>query len=120
MTEAPAQNGAQPLKYTAFIKWMVEEHLPIAMPIFKRHGMLGYSLFVTPVSLNGALKEEMSKLRLSWDFADFDCFIEYTLPSVEAIKKVVYDPDWPVAVKDQDDWVDMSKALTGEVVNMSK
>ncbi|KAI1635699.1 hypothetical protein F4809DRAFT_427955 [Biscogniauxia mediterranea] len=144
MAEASAQKGAQPLKYTVthyrkpqhtheeFIKWIVEEHLPLAMPIFKKHGILSYSLFVTPASLNGALKAEMSKLRPSWDFADYDCIIEYTLPSVETIKKVMSDPDWPVAVKDQDDWVDMSKALlslghctpylleTGEVVNMSK
>jgi hypothetical protein len=53
----------QPLKYTvthyrkqhhnpeAFIKWIVEEHLPTAMPIFKKHGVLGYSL-VSPSYLS--------------------------------------------------------------------
>lgn len=30
-----------------FIKWMVEEHLPLAMPVFKRHGILSYSLVST-------------------------------------------------------------------------
>jgi hypothetical protein len=27
-----------------FIKWIVEEHLPLAIPIFKKHGVLEYSL----------------------------------------------------------------------------
>ncbi|RYP30211.1 hypothetical protein DL767_006358 [Monosporascus sp. MG133] len=144
MSEVPVQRSGQPLKYTvthyrkpqhtheAFIKWIVEEHLPVAMPIFKKHGVLGYSLFVTPASLNGALKQEFGKLRSSWDFADFDCFIEYTIPDVQAIKNVMSDPDWQAATKDQGDWVDTTKALvslgystpylleTGEVVNMPK
>jgi hypothetical protein len=60
MAEVPAQHGGQPLKYTlthyrrpqhtheSFIKWIVEEHLPIAMPILKKHGILGYSLVRAP------------------------------------------------------------------------
>ncbi|TVY16905.1 hypothetical protein LARI1_G007191 [Lachnellula arida] len=115
--------ATQPLKYTvthhrkqqhtheAFITWIVEEHLPLAIPVFKKHGVLGYSLL---------------------DFADFDCFLEYTIPDVQVVKNVMSDPDWQEAIKDQDDWVDMTKALvslghstpylleTGEVVNMPK
>ncbi|GAP92556.1 putative dimeric alpha-beta barrel [Rosellinia necatrix] len=136
--------AAQALKYTVthyrkpehtheeFIKWIVDVHLPLAVPIFKRHGVIGYSLFVTPESLNTGLKEEMSKFRPTWEFADFDCFIEYTLADMGVIKKVMSDPDWPKAIEQQDDWVDMTKALlsvgystpylleTGEVVNLSK
>ncbi|KAL7619778.1 hypothetical protein AAE478_010320 [Parahypoxylon ruwenzoriense] len=139
MAEAPAH-----MKYTvthyrkqqhtheAFIKYIVEDHLPLAMPVLKRHGILGYSLFVTPAPLNDALKQEIGKVRPSWDFADFDCFIEYTIPNVQAIRNVLSDPEWPVAVKDQEDWVDTTKALvslgyctpylleTGEVVNLPK
>lgn len=59
MAEVFVQQEGQPLKYTithyrnqqhtheAFIKWMVEEHLPIAMPIFKKNGVLEYSLVST-------------------------------------------------------------------------
>ncbi|KAI1373834.1 hypothetical protein F4677DRAFT_190340 [Hypoxylon crocopeplum] len=115
-----------------FMKWIVEGHLPLAMPIFKRHGVLEYSLFETPAPLNSALKEGMSKNRTGWDYADFDCFIEYTLPSVEVIQAITTDPDWPISLKDEAKWVDTSKALaslgritpyllrTGEVVNMEK
>ncbi|GAB1312363.1 EthD domain-containing protein [Madurella fahalii] len=144
MAEVSAENGGQPLKYTvthyrqkehtheAFIKWIVEEHLPIAMPIFKKHGVLEYSLFVTPIALNSALRQELGKLRPRWDFADFDCFIEYTIPDMQTIKNVMSDPDWQAAIKDQDKWVDMTRALvslgystpyllkTGQVVNMAK
>ena len=56
MAEAASQQAGQPLKYTithyrkqertheAFIKWLVEEHIPLALPILKKHGTLGYSL----------------------------------------------------------------------------
>ncbi|KFA63345.1 hypothetical protein S40285_09943 [Stachybotrys chlorohalonatus IBT 40285] len=148
-----------PLKYTVthyrkpehtheeFIKWIVEVHLPLAIPIFKKHGVLEYSIvssilpdhlshdltaskFTTPAGPNEALKAELGQFRPTWDFADFDCFLEYTIPDAQAIKNVMSDPDWPAAIKDQDDWVDTSKALlslgyhtpyllkTGEVVNM--
>ena len=48
--------GDQPLKYTithyrkpehtheAFIKWIVEKHIPLAIPVLKKHGATGYSL----------------------------------------------------------------------------
>lgn len=74
----------------------------------------------------------MGKFRPTWDFADFDCVLEYTIPNVAAIKNVMSDPDWATAIKDQEDWVDTSKALVslgystpyllenGEVVNMPK
>ena len=53
--------GDQPVKLTithyrkkehtheAFIKWIVEEHLPLAMPVFKKHGVLEYSLVSSPI-----------------------------------------------------------------------
>ncbi|KAJ6098903.1 Dimeric alpha-beta barrel [Penicillium canescens] len=80
--------GSQPEKFTithyrqqqhsheAFINWIVEEHLPLAIPVFEKYGVIEYSLFVTPPSLNGALKQEIGELRPSWDFAEVDCFIE--------------------------------------------
>jgi hypothetical protein len=45
--------------------------------------------------------------------------------------KLMADPDWPAAIKNQDDWVDMSRALVsvgyetpylvdGEIVNLPK
>jgi hypothetical protein len=78
------------------------------------------------------MKEELGKYRPAWDFAEFDCFIEYTMPDLQSIKNVMADPDWPAAVKDEDYWVDPSKALAsfgyatpyllanGEVVNLLK
>jgi hypothetical protein len=51
---------------------------------------------------------------------------------VETISNLVSDTEWLAAIKDQDEWVDTTKALvslgystpylleTGEVVNMSK
>ncbi|KAJ5122564.1 Dimeric alpha-beta barrel [Penicillium atrosanguineum] len=120
MSEVPE---SRPVKFTithyrqqqhsheAFIDWIVEEHLPLAIPVFEKYGVIKYCLFVTPPSQNGALKEEIGAFRPTWDFATFDCFIEYMLPDMETIKKIMSDPDWQVAVKDQDKWVDVPKAL---------
>lgn len=87
---------------------------------------------MTPEPLNTALKQEIGEFRPTWDFADYDCFIEYTIPDVQTVKNVMTDPEWQVAVKDQEYWVDVERALvslghctpyllrTGEVVNMAK
>jgi len=118
--------------HEAFMNWIVEGHLTLAMPIFKKHGILEYKLFDTPTDLNAGLRETMIERRPTWDFADFDCFIEYTVPDMDCIKNVMSDPDWPEAVKEEPDWVDTSKSLcaigyvtpylksSGEVVNMPK
>jgi len=57
------------------------------------------------------LKQEIGSFRPTWDFAECDCFIEYILPSAEIIKDIMSDPDWQVAIKDQDQWVDVPRAL---------
>lgn len=56
MAETTPKQGDHPIKFTithyrlpqhtheAFIKWITDEHLPLAMPVLKRHGVLGYSL----------------------------------------------------------------------------
>ncbi|ATZ53974.1 hypothetical protein BCIN_10g00030 [Botrytis cinerea B05.10] len=143
MSTAPAQNKSQPLKYTVthhrkpehtheeFIKWIVEEHIPLAVPLFKKYGVTRYSLFVTPAAPNDQMKQVLGQFRPTWEYADFDCFIEYLLPDLESVTKLLTDPDWPAAIKNQDDWVDMSRALVsvgyetpylldGEIVNLAK
>jgi hypothetical protein len=62
MSEVPGQQGSQPIKFTVthhrqpahshedFITWIVDEHLPLAIPIFKKHGAIGYSLVSSVVS----------------------------------------------------------------------
>ena len=73
----------------------------------------------------------MAAARPTWEIGNYDCFIEYTLPSVETIYAVMGDPDWAESVADQDQWVDMDKALLtlgtvtkyldgGEVVEQKK
>ncbi|KAK7962475.1 uncharacterized protein PG986_003300 [Apiospora aurea] len=69
MAEVSPKHEGQPLKFTithyrlpqhtheAFIQWLTEEHLPLALPVLKKHGALGYSLFVTPGPLNDGLRE---------------------------------------------------------------
>ncbi|KAK5996635.1 Dehydratase iacD [Cladobotryum mycophilum] len=115
-------HGEQPLKYTVthyrqasrthqeFKKWITEVHLPLGLPIFQRHGALGYTLFFTPKDLNDAVKE-VGKVYPTWDFADYDCFIEYTLPSIDTIKAITADPEWPTAIAHQEDWIDVTKGL---------
>jgi hypothetical protein len=30
--------------HEAFINWIIEEHLPLALPVFKKYGVIEYSL----------------------------------------------------------------------------
>ncbi|KAK2599134.1 hypothetical protein QQS21_005395 [Conoideocrella luteorostrata] len=120
MSEHP---GSLPVKFTIthyrqpkrtheeFKKWITEEHLPLALPVFQKHGILGYTLFFTPQALNNTVKGELSKINPTWDFAEYDCLIEYILPSTDSIEAVTGDPDWAVAVANQNEWVDVPRAL---------
>ena len=87
--------------------------------------------FITPDPLNDGLRALYKDIRPTWDVADYDCVIEYIVPDMQAIQNVMTDPDWQTSVKDQDQWVDVPKALVslghhvpylveGEVVNMPK
>jgi hypothetical protein len=56
MAEIIEQQKARPFKFTvthyrkagttheAFMKWIVEVHLPKAIPLFKKYGVVGYAL----------------------------------------------------------------------------
>ena len=53
----------------------------------------------------------MATVQPTWEIADYDCIIEYTLPNPQVIENVQTDPEWLEAVADQVDWVETSKAL---------
>ena len=53
----------------------------------------------------------MASVHPTWQVADYDCIIEYTLPSAETIEAVMTDAEWIEALQDQVDWVDTSRAL---------
>ncbi len=56
MAELLKKQEGQPMKFSlthyrkagitheAFMKWIVEVHIPKAIPIFKKHGIIGYAL----------------------------------------------------------------------------
>ncbi|OKL61559.1 hypothetical protein UA08_03902 [Talaromyces atroroseus] len=105
------QREGQRLKYTVthyrqphltheeFMKWIVEAHLPIAMPVFKKHRVLSYTLLST---------------------------FPQAMASMQA------DPEGHASIKEQEKWVDTSRALvsvryaipnlleSGEVLDMEK
>lgn len=66
--------------------------------------------FVTPPPMNDALKQELGPIRPGWEFADYDCIIEYIFPGMETINNLLSDPEWHATLKDQDNWVDVPKA----------
>ncbi|KAI0505339.1 hypothetical protein F5B22DRAFT_528753 [Xylaria bambusicola] len=116
-----------------FMRWIIDDHLPLLMPILKRNGFVSYSLFDTPASMNEQLKASMAGgHREKWQYADFDCFIEYVFTDVKNIEGMLADPDWAKSVEHEPDWVDTSKALmsigyitpylmeNGDVVNVPK
>lgn len=53
----------------------------------------------------------MAFIRPTWEVADYDCLIEYTLPSAQTIENIMADPEWVEVLQDQEDWVDISKSL---------
>lgn len=62
--------------------------------------------------MNAELKASMSEgYSAAWAYADFDCFIEYTLKDAKSISEFLSDPGWAISIEHQEEWVDTSKAL---------
>ena len=52
----------------------------------------------------------LKQVHASWYVSDADMVIQYWMPSLECMAKVVADPEWAgKAVKDQDQWLDMTR-----------
>jgi hypothetical protein len=78
MAETPKQQADQPVRFTlthyrkagtahdAFMKWIVEVHLPKAIPVFQKHGVIGYALVSLPVTLPRRLLPKMPPMRPSY------------------------------------------------------
>ncbi|ROW13953.1 hypothetical protein VPNG_04077 [Cytospora leucostoma] len=143
LAELPQSSG-QLIKYTVghhrnkavsheeFIKWFTHEHLPLALPVFKKHNISKYTLFVTPPTINETFGAELAKIRPGWGIGGFDAVLEYWLHDLNDLKGLLTDPEWAGAVKDEDKWCDLSTSTvhigfdtpylleTGEVVNLPK
>jgi hypothetical protein len=127
------RRGTHPTRYPYFQE-IQTAHL-LACEYIRVYSILNHLLimqFVTPAPANEALKQEFQEFRPTWEFADYDCIIEYTFRDMEIVKKAMSDPDWVEGVlKGQEEWVDVQKALVsvgyctpyllsnGDVVNMS-
>ncbi|KAF1972677.1 hypothetical protein BU23DRAFT_643350 [Bimuria novae-zelandiae CBS 107.79] len=115
MSETTKQQENKPIKFTithyrkegktheAFMKWLVEVHLPKAIPTFKKHGIIEYALFDTPAPMNKPLSEKMAGIRPTWQVADYDCIIEYIAPNPQTIDDVMGDEEWQQVLENQDE-----------------
>ncbi|KAI0147373.1 hypothetical protein GGR57DRAFT_505838 [Xylariaceae sp. FL1272] len=79
------------------MSWIVTHHLLLVIPVMKQYGVTAYSL------------EELTT-------ADRDCFIEYTLTSVEQFMPPLEHPEWIKSPEGQENWNDSSRSMiSGEV-----
>lgn len=117
--------------HEAFMNWISTVHLLKAIPVFKKYGVIGLPheplplpkekalypsmltspQFDSPAALNDPFRTTMTVIHPTWEVADYDCVIEYTLPNIETIYAVMGDPDWAETVADQEAWVATEKAL---------
>ena len=136
-----ASTAGQPLKYTvehfrkdgvseqAFHDWFHRVHLPQALPLLKKHGILRYAVVspatsvpaasgvangcqhVRDAQVGAAFQAVVDQVRPGWKVSECDLVLEYWMESLESVKALAMDPEWnEKAVKGQGDWLDMSRA----------
>ncbi|KAL9622768.1 MAG: hypothetical protein Q9160_002886 [Pyrenula sp. 1 TL-2023] len=113
----------RPLKYTvehyrkegvteqAFLDWFRNVHIPAALPLMKKHGIVGYAVLAREPEVATAFQSEVDKVRPGWIVSTCDLVLEYWVPDLGCVTALVMDPDWDgKACKNQEDWLDMSRA----------
>jgi hypothetical protein len=115
----------------AFEKFFTEVHVPTALALFQKYGIMKYSVVCTQPSTKnspakdfrvqqrrlpelGAQFEPMLKsIHPTWEVSKADTVIQYWMPDLECLMKVVTDPEWEAkAVKGQDEFIDVSRGTT--------
>lgn len=61
--------------------------------------------------MNEFAKEQIGGIHPTWEFATYDCVVEYIMPDLATVGKMTADPEWAVATKDEGEWVDDKKGL---------
>lgn len=67
--------------------------------------------FTTPPDLNEVAKEKLGGIHPTWEFASYDCVVEYIMPDLATVAKMTADPEWAVATKFEGEWIDDEKGL---------
>ncbi|XXH05459.1 hypothetical protein Hte_011886 [Hypoxylon texense] len=116
-------SGPQLIKYTiehyrkdgvseeALLRWFREWHIPRAVPLMNKYGITKYSVLTRIPELCDAFQGDLNRVRPTWEVSKADFVLEYWMPDLGCLRTLVMDPDWAEgAVKDQDNWLDMSKS----------
>ena len=61
--------------------------------------------------MNEFAKEKLGGIHPTWEFAPYDCVIEYVMPDLSTVSNMVADPEWPVVMKYEEEWIDDKKGL---------
>ncbi|RYP00872.1 hypothetical protein DL763_000502 [Monosporascus cannonballus] len=97
----------------AFAKWYTEVQVPQIMKIAKRHGILKYSLYITPSYLRDYFEAEIKEIKTApgWKLAPFDVTAAYWADSPEKLKAMLADPDWEnIIIAGEKPWIDTERA----------
>ncbi|KAH9992258.1 hypothetical protein F4779DRAFT_609322 [Xylariaceae sp. FL0662B] len=97
----------------AFNKWFHEVHLHWALPLMKKHGVVHYAAQFRAAQLGTAFQAELDKFRPGWVVSKAHMVIEYWVPDLDVLKKLIVDPEWvDKAVRNQEDWIDMTTSTS--------
>ncbi|KAI4861085.1 hypothetical protein F4820DRAFT_434706 [Hypoxylon rubiginosum] len=76
-----------------------------------KYGITKYSVYTRLPELCDAFQGDLQRVRPTWEVSKADFVLEYWMPDLTCLKSLVMDPEWVGgAVRDQDDWIDMSKS----------
>ncbi|KAF3018953.1 hypothetical protein E8E14_011900 [Neopestalotiopsis sp. 37M] len=97
----------------AFAKWYTEVQVPQMMKIVQKHGILKYTLYITPSYLRQGFEAEIKEQKSApgWKLAPFDVTSNYWVDDPDKLKAMLADPDWEnIVIASERPWIDTERA----------
>ncbi|KAI1776651.1 hypothetical protein F4818DRAFT_411320 [Hypoxylon cercidicola] len=97
-----------------FVRWLHEEHVPVAAQIIKKHNIFRWSITLNPVALQQAFGQELNTSMgkpPGWQMADYDAVTNYWVRDPEDLRQLIKDEEWAEKVSAEElNWLDLDRA----------
>ena len=107
-------NRKEGITEEAFTTYMNTVQMPRAAPVIKKHGIVKYSLFLSPSPMRAAFGDELVNQldKPTWKMTGFDAMTSYWVRSPDDLRALLADPEWEEKVTGPEaEWIDMETVV---------
>ncbi|KAK7711085.1 hypothetical protein SLS57_008175 [Botryosphaeria dothidea] len=114
-----AHYRSQNVSEEAFHRWAAEDHCARAAGIHARHGVEAYGMLFNLTATREAARELNERLGKKWVLDDHDVVVEFYLRDLEAVQRIIADPEFAKLQEEEAPWVDTERSDGGVVAHLA-